>query len=63
MTPLVAHTVDRWVAVSWSGAAVALDGRPVNRSGINVYELDEAGLNRDAKAYFNRDIFQVQLAN
>ncbi|MET9490906.1 nuclear transport factor 2 family protein [Nocardia sp. NPDC006630] len=63
LTPLVAHTVDRWVAVSWSGAAVALNGRPVNWSGINIYELDDDGRIRDAKAYFDRSIFQAQLAH
>jgi len=44
------------------GAAVALDGKPVNWSGINIYELDDDGLIRDAKAYFNPAVFQAQLA-
>ncbi|MFE9118776.1 nuclear transport factor 2 family protein [Streptomyces sp. NPDC007172] len=63
LTPLDAHTVGKWVAVSWRGAAVALDGRPVNWSGINVYELDGDGLIQDAKAYFNHSVFQAQLAD
>ncbi|WP_329491909.1 nuclear transport factor 2 family protein [Kitasatospora sp. NBC_01246] len=62
LTPTEAHTLGSHVAVSWRGAAVTLDGRPVNWSGINIYELDEAGLIRDARAYFNRAVFQAQLA-
>ncbi|WP_406503138.1 nuclear transport factor 2 family protein [Streptomyces sp. NBC_00212] len=62
LTPLEAHTVGNRVAVSWSGAAVALDGKPVNWSGINVYELGEDGLIQDAKAYFNHAAFEAQLA-
>ncbi|WP_131739326.1 nuclear transport factor 2 family protein [Actinomadura roseirufa] len=62
LTPREAHTVGRSVAVSWSGAAVSLDGRPVNWSGINVYELGEDGLIREARAYFNGAVFQAQLA-
>jgi len=61
LTPLDAHTVGHRVAVSWRGAAVALDGRPVNWSGINIYELDGDGLIQDAKAYFNQAVFQAQL--
>ncbi|AYF74132.1 nuclear transport factor 2 family protein [Nocardia yunnanensis] len=61
LTPHQAHTVGASVAVSWSGAAVSLSGRPVNWSGINVYELDADGLIAEAKAYFNREIFQAQL--
>ncbi|MEV4252831.1 nuclear transport factor 2 family protein [Spirillospora sp. NPDC049652] len=61
LTPIEAHTVGDHVAVSWRGAAVALDGSPVNWSGINIYELDETGLIRDAKAYFNSAVFQAQL--
>ncbi|MFJ7243088.1 nuclear transport factor 2 family protein [Kitasatospora sp. NPDC098652] len=61
LTPLEAHTVGRHVAVSWRGAAVALDGKPVNWSGINIYELDDTGLIREARAYFNSAIFQAQL--
>jgi steroid delta-isomerase len=63
LTPVEAHTIGRHVAVSWRGAAVALDGKPVNWSGINIYELDEEGLIRDAKAYFNSAVFQSQLAD
>ncbi|MFC5183792.1 nuclear transport factor 2 family protein [Actinomadura harenae] len=62
LTPLEAHTIGDHVAVSWRGAAVALDGKPVNWSGINIYELNESGLIREAKAYFNSAIFQSQLA-
>ncbi len=49
------------VAVSWTGAAVTGTGAPVNWSGINIYELDDNGLIREARAYFNRAIFQAQL--
>ncbi|MFH8837261.1 nuclear transport factor 2 family protein [Streptomyces sp. NPDC017868] len=62
LTPLEAHTVGSRVAVSWRGAAVALSGKPVNWSGINIYELAEDGLIQDAKAYFNHAVFQAQLA-
>ncbi|MET8543972.1 nuclear transport factor 2 family protein [Kitasatospora sp. NPDC004799] len=62
LTPLEAHTVGHHVAVSWRGAAVTLDGRPVNWSGINIYDLDEqSGLIREAKAYFNSALFRAQL--
>ncbi|MCP2342798.1 nuclear transport factor 2 family protein [Actinomadura rupiterrae] len=61
LTPLEAHTVGTSVAVSWRGAAVSLSGAPVNWSGINIYELDEDGLIREARAYFNPRIFQAQL--
>ncbi|MFI6156035.1 nuclear transport factor 2 family protein [Kitasatospora sp. NPDC051170] len=64
LTPVEAHTVGHHVAVSWRGAAVALDGRPVNWSGINLYELDEeTGLIREARAYFNSAVFRAQLAD
>ncbi|KJS55926.1 nuclear transport factor 2 family protein [Streptomyces rubellomurinus] len=63
LTPVEAHTTGRHVAVMWRGAAVALDGRPVNWSGINTYELDDAGLIREAKAYFNLGVFRAQLAD
>ncbi|MDL4820070.1 nuclear transport factor 2 family protein [Actinomadura opuntiae] len=63
LTPLEAHTVGNQVAVFWRGAAVALDGKPVNWSGINVYELDDTGLIKEARAYFNSAVFQAQLAN
>ncbi|MFI6684268.1 nuclear transport factor 2 family protein [Streptomyces sp. NPDC050485] len=62
LTPLEAYTIGNQVAVSWRGAAVALDGKPVNWSGINIYELNEDGLIQDAKAYFNHAAFQAQLA-
>ncbi|WP_037900632.1 nuclear transport factor 2 family protein [Streptomyces sp. NRRL S-350] len=62
LTPVEAHTIGNQVAVSWRGAAVTLDGRPVNWSGINIYELDGAGLIQEAKAYFNIAVFQAQLA-
>ena len=61
LTPVEAHTVGTSVAVSWRGAAVSLDGKPVNWSGINIYELDADGLIAEAKAYFNRAVFQAQL--
>ncbi|MEV6769337.1 nuclear transport factor 2 family protein [Nocardia sp. NPDC051030] len=61
LTPREVHTVGNAVAVSWSGAAVTTTGTPVNWSGINVYDLDEDGLIREARAYFNRAIFQAQL--
>ncbi|MFE7194316.1 nuclear transport factor 2 family protein [Kitasatospora sp. NPDC057541] len=63
LTPREAHTVGRSVAVAWSGAAVARDGRPVNWSGINVYELDDEGLIREARAYFNSAVFRAQLTD
>ncbi|WP_039797545.1 nuclear transport factor 2 family protein [Nocardia araoensis] len=61
LTPREAHTVGDSVAVSWTGAAVTRTGTPVNWSGINIYDLDEDGLIREARAYFNRAIFQAQL--
>ncbi|MEU3499434.1 nuclear transport factor 2 family protein [Streptomyces hundungensis] len=61
LTPLEAHTVGNFVAVSWRGAAVSLDGKPTNWSGINVYEIDENGLIAEAKAYFNSAVFAAQL--
>ncbi|AHH16658.1 SnoaL-like domain-containing protein [Nocardia nova SH22a] len=61
LTPREAHIVGNSVAVSWSGAAVAKTGTPVNWSGINVYDLDEDGLIREARAYFNRADFRAQL--
>ncbi|MGC0318138.1 nuclear transport factor 2 family protein [Kitasatospora acidiphila] len=62
LTPLTAHNVGRHTAVSWRGAAVAKDGSPVNWSGINIYELNDDGLIRELKAYFNPAVFQAQLA-
>ncbi|MFT2015120.1 nuclear transport factor 2 family protein [Streptomyces sp. 796.1] len=62
LTPTEAHTVGNHVAVAWRGAAVALDGRPVNWSGINIYELADDGLIREARAYFNSAVFQAQLS-
>lgn len=61
LTPTEAHTVGDSVAVAWYGAAITHDRRPVNWSGINVFELDDAGLIREAKAYFNRAVFQAQV--
>ncbi|MEU3370009.1 nuclear transport factor 2 family protein [Streptomyces sp. NPDC006660] len=61
LTPLEAHTVGNSVAVSWRGAAVSLDDKPVNWSGINIYEIDENGLIGEARAYFNRSVFEAQL--
>ncbi len=61
LTPHEAHTAGNAVAVSWTGAAVTLAGTPVNWSGINIYDLDEDGQIREARAYFNRAIFQAQL--
>ncbi|NEW53428.1 nuclear transport factor 2 family protein [Nocardia cyriacigeorgica] len=61
LTPREAHTVGNSVAVCWSGAAVTTTGTPVNWSGINVYDLDDDGLIHEARAYFNRAIFQAQL--
>ncbi|MFI6444181.1 nuclear transport factor 2 family protein [Kitasatospora sp. NPDC050543] len=63
LTPLEAHTVGQFVAVSWHGSAVSTTGRPVNWSGINVYELDSEGLIHEAKAFFNHAIFAAQLAD
>ncbi|MFE7619951.1 nuclear transport factor 2 family protein [Streptomyces sp. NPDC057496] len=63
LTPVEAHTVGSSVAVSWRGSAVSKDGRPVNWSGINVYELGEGGLIHEAKAYFDQAIFQAQLSH
>ncbi|MEU9075831.1 nuclear transport factor 2 family protein [Kitasatospora sp. NPDC004745] len=62
LTPLEAHNVGEFTAVSWHGAAVAKDGKPVNWSGINVYQLNGEGLIQEAKAYFNHAIFAAQLA-
>jgi steroid delta-isomerase len=61
LTPIDAHTTNHHVAVTWRGAAVTKDGRPINWSGINTYELNGDGLIQEAKAYFNRAIFQAQL--
>ncbi|MFF3373933.1 nuclear transport factor 2 family protein [Streptomyces sp. NPDC002680] len=61
LTPTEAHTVGHHVAVSWRGAAVTSEDRPVNWSGITINELDD-GLIRNAKAYFNGAAFQAQLA-
>src|SRR5262249_10335100 len=61
LTPTDAHTIGNHVAVAWRGAAVTVDGKPVNWSGINIYELDDGGLIQEAKAYFNHAVFQAQL--
>ncbi|GHB60205.1 ketosteroid isomerase [Streptomyces umbrinus] len=61
LTPVEAHTAGNSVAVAWRGAAITQDLRPVNWSGINVFELDGAGLIREAKAYFDRAVFQAQV--
>ncbi len=62
LTPLEAHNVGEFTAVSWRGAAVSTDGKPVNWSGINVYQLNGDGLIQEAKAYFDHAIFAAQLA-
>ncbi|NUS92293.1 MAG: nuclear transport factor 2 family protein [Nocardia sp.] len=61
LTPREAHAVGNWVAVSWTGAAVTGAGSPVNWSGINIYDLDDNGRIREARAYFDRAVFQAQL--
>ncbi|MFI6444177.1 nuclear transport factor 2 family protein [Kitasatospora sp. NPDC050543] len=61
ITPIEAHTVGDLVAVSWRAAAVTRSNRPVNWSGINIYQLDSHGLIREAKAYFNQSVLQAQL--
>ncbi|MFC4913195.1 nuclear transport factor 2 family protein [Actinomadura gamaensis] len=61
LTPVEAHTVGNSVAVSWRGAAVSKDGRPVNWSGINIYDLNADGLIKEARAYFNHAVFAAQL--
>ncbi|WP_225731933.1 MULTISPECIES: nuclear transport factor 2 family protein [unclassified Nocardia] len=61
LTPLIAHTVGDNVAVAWRGAAITPDGKPVNWSGINIYELAESGRIAVAKAYFDAAIFRAQL--
>ncbi|GAA3427635.1 nuclear transport factor 2 family protein [Streptosporangium sandarakinum] len=63
LTAREVHIVGGSVAVAWSGAAIAANGTAVNWSGINIYDLDQDGLIREAKAYFNRSIFQAQLSN
>ncbi|AYG79783.1 hypothetical protein DWB77_01901 [Streptomyces hundungensis] len=61
ITPDEAHMSADFVAVSWRGAAVTLKNRPVNWSGINVFQLDDKGLIKEAWAYFNYAAFKVQL--
>lgn len=61
LTPREAHTAGRSAAVAWGGAAVTAQDIPVNRSGINIYDLDEDGLIQQARAYFNQTVFQAQL--
>ncbi|MFE4974899.1 nuclear transport factor 2 family protein [Kitasatospora sp. NPDC056651] len=61
ITPLDAHATADFVAVSWRGAAVTLSNRPVNWSGINVFQLDSAGLIKECSAYFEYSVFQAQL--
>lgn len=61
LTPTEAHTAGNSVAVTWHGAAITQDLRPVNWSGINVFELDDTGRIREAKAYFNPAAFQAQV--
>ena len=62
ITPVEAYTVGDLVAVSWRGAAVHTSGKPVNWSGINVYQLNDKGLIKEAWAYFSLAAFQAQLA-
>jgi steroid delta-isomerase len=61
LTPTEAHTAGNSVAVTWHGAAITQDLRPVNWSGINVFDLDDTGRIRQAKAYFNRAAFLAQV--
>ncbi|MFE9405162.1 nuclear transport factor 2 family protein [Streptomyces sp. NPDC006530] len=61
ITPNEAHMTADFVAVSWRGAAVTLKNRPVNWSGINIFQLDDKGLIKEAWAYFNYAAFKVQL--
>ncbi|MFJ9607458.1 nuclear transport factor 2 family protein [Kitasatospora sp. NPDC101176] len=61
ITPLEAHATADFVAVTWRGAAVTLSNRPVNWSGINVFQLDSAGLIKECRAYFEYAVFQAQL--
>ncbi|MFJ1896761.1 nuclear transport factor 2 family protein [Streptomyces sp. NPDC088115] len=61
ITPVEAHTVAGSVAVSWRAAAVTKSNRPVNWSGINIYDLDGHGLIKVARAYFSQAVFQAQL--
>ncbi|MGK5532810.1 nuclear transport factor 2 family protein [Streptomyces sp. URMC 129] len=63
LTPLQAHTAGNAVAVSWHGSALTPTGRPVNWSGINVFELDDQGLIKEARAYFDQAVLRAQLAS
>ncbi|MEU9168704.1 hypothetical protein AB0D34_13055 [Streptomyces sp. NPDC048420] len=49
------------MAVTWHGAAITRDLRPVNWSGISVFDLDGTGRIREARAYFDRAAFQAQV--
>ncbi|CAM5311972.1 nuclear transport factor 2 family protein [Streptomyces aurantiogriseus] len=61
LTPTEAHIAGDSVAVTWHGAAITRDRRPVNWSGISVFELDDTGRIREARAYFDRAAFQAQV--
>ncbi|WP_033314109.1 hypothetical protein RFN58_42120 [Streptomyces iakyrus] len=61
LTATEAHIAGDSVAVTWHGAAITRDRRPVNWSGISVFELDDTGRIREARAYFDRAAFQSQV--
>ncbi|WP_059007727.1 nuclear transport factor 2 family protein [Streptomyces specialis] len=63
LTPLQAHTAGNAVAVAWHGSALTTAGRPVNWSGINVFDLDDDGLIAEARAYFDQAVLRAQLAS
>ncbi|MFE3852046.1 hypothetical protein ACFXPN_12955 [Streptomyces griseorubiginosus] len=60
LIPTEAHTAGDSVAVAWHGAAITRDRRPVDWSGISVFELDDSGRIREARAYFDRAAFQAR---
>jgi len=61
ITPIDAYTTGGETAVSWRGAVVSNDGKPVNWSGISVYRLDDEGLIAEARLYFHHGVFTAQL--
>ncbi|WP_415950011.1 nuclear transport factor 2 family protein [Streptomyces sp. KLOTTS4A1] len=63
ITPIDAYTTGGQTAVSWRGAVVTTDGKPVNWAGIHVYRLDEQGLIAELWAYFHHGVFAAQLAD
>ncbi|MFI1707620.1 nuclear transport factor 2 family protein [Streptomyces griseoruber] len=60
LIPTEAHTAGDSVAVAWHGAAITRDRKPVDWSGISVFELDDTGRIREARAYFDRAAFQAR---